>query len=76
MRSTFNIKEPNKNKDSLILFSAYFKNEARKFVYSTGETIHPTDWNFENREPNNLNGRTDKANKHRVTKGNVVNGCF
>ena len=27
MRSTFNIKEPNKNKDSLILFSAYFKNE-------------------------------------------------
>lgn len=68
MRYTFNLKEPNKDKDSLILFSAYFKNEARKFVYSTGETIHPLDWNFENREPKNLNGRTDKANKHRVIK--------
>jgi integrase len=68
MRCTFNIKEPNKDKESLILFSAYFKNEGRKFVYSTGEKIHPNDWNFDNREPKNLNGRTDEANKHRALK--------
>lgn len=68
MRSTFNIKEPNNNKESLILFSSYFKDEGRKFVYSTGETIHPNDWDFENRQPKNLNGRTDKANKHRAIK--------
>lgn len=68
MRSTFNIKEPNKDGDSLILFSAYFKNEGRKFVYSTGETIHPKDWDFENRQPKNLNGRTEFANNHRALK--------
>lgn len=68
MRSTFNIKEPNKDKESLILFSAYFKDEGRKFVYSTGEVIHPKEWDFENRQPKHLNGRTEKANKHRGIK--------
>ncbi|MFY7666776.1 tyrosine-type recombinase/integrase [Flavobacterium sp.] len=65
MRSTFNLKEPNKDKESLILFSAYFKMEGRKFVYSTGEMIHPEDWDFENRQPKNLNGRTESANRLR-----------
>ena len=46
MRSTFNLKEPNRDKESLILFSAYFKDEGRKFVYSTGEVIHPNDWDL------------------------------
>ncbi|RNC86437.1 MAG: integrase [Winogradskyella sp.] len=68
MRSTFNIKEPNKDKESLILFSAYFKDEGRKFVYSTGEVIHPDEWDFENRQPKHLNGRTEKANQHRGIK--------
>ena len=68
MRNTFNIKEPNGDKESLILFSAYFKDEGRKFVYSTGETIHPKEWDFENRQPNNLNGRSDRANRHRAIK--------
>lgn len=68
MRSTFNIKKPNGDKESLILFSAYFKDEGRKFVYSTGEVIHPEDWDFANRQPKNLNGRTEKADKHRVIK--------
>lgn len=68
MRSTFNIKEPNKDKESLILFSAYFKDEGRKLVYSTGEVIHPKEWDFENRQPKHLNGRTEKANKHRGIK--------
>ena len=68
MRSTFNIKEPNKDKESLILFSAYFKDEGRKFVYSTGEVIHPNEWDFDNRQPKHLNGRTEKANKHRGVK--------
>lgn len=68
MRSTFNLKEPNKNGKTLILFSAYFKNEGRKFVYSTGETVNSKDWDFENKQPKNLNGRTEKANKHRGIK--------
>jgi len=68
MRSTFNLKEPKKDGDSLILFSAYFKNEGRKFVYSTGELINPNDWDFENRQPKNLNGRTAKADQQRTIK--------
>ncbi len=68
MRNTFNLRNPNKDKESLILFSAYFKNEGRKFVYSTGEIIHPNDWDFENKQPNNLNGRTEKSNNHRALK--------
>ncbi len=68
MRSTFNLKEPNKNGETLILFSAYFKNEGRKFVYSTGETVNPDEWDFDNKQPNDLNGRSEKANKHRAIK--------
>ncbi|WP_282043315.1 tyrosine-type recombinase/integrase [Winogradskyella flava] len=68
MRSTFNLKEPNADKETLILFSAYFKDERRKFVYSTGETINPNQWDFENKQPKNLNGRTDEANNHRALK--------
>ena len=47
MKSTFYLKYPNGDKETLILFSAYFKNEGRKFVYSTGEVIHPDEWDFE-----------------------------
>src|SRR5690606_16138507 len=68
MRSTFNIKEPKGDKETLILFSAYFKDEGRKFVYSTGEVIHPNEWDFENRLPNDHNGRSERANKHRTIK--------
>ncbi len=68
MRSTFNLKEPNKNGEALIYLKAYFKDEGRKFVYSTGETIKPDEWDFEARLPNNLNGRTSNADKHRGIK--------
>ena len=68
MKSTLNLKKPKNLKETLIIFSAYFKNEGKKFVYSTGEYIHPNEWDFENRQPNNLNGRNEQANKHRVIK--------
>lgn len=68
MRNTFNLKEPKKETETLILFSAYFKNEGRKFVYSTGESINPNEWDFENRQPNNINGRSVEADKHRTIK--------
>ncbi len=68
MRYTFNLKEPKKEGDTLILFSSYFKNEGKKFVYSTGEIINTSDWDFENKQPKNLNGRTPKAEQLRVIK--------
>ena len=68
MKSTFNLKKPNNDGLSLIYLKAYFKNEGCKFVYSTGEKIAPNDWDFENKIPNNLNGRTKEAENHRTIK--------
>lgn len=68
MKSTFFLKYPKGDKETLILFSAYFKNENRKFVYSTGENIRPKEWDFVNRMPNNTNGRTKEADNHRLIK--------
>ncbi len=68
MKYTFNLKKPNKAGQSLILFSAYFKNEGRKFVYSTGEFLSPIEWNYELRQPKNPTGRSEEANKHRAVK--------
>lgn len=49
---TFYLKSPKTVSESLILFSCYFKNEKKKFVYSTGETISPKYWNKETKSPN------------------------
>ncbi|GGF24336.1 tyrosine-type recombinase/integrase [Flavobacterium limi] len=51
MKYTFNLKEPKIDKETLILFSCYFKTENKKFVFSTGEKILPENWDFENRLP-------------------------
>ena len=66
MRSTFNLKDRNKTGETLIYLKAFFKNEGKKFVYSTGEVINPNEWDFKNRMPNDLTGRTTRANKHRT----------
>ena len=51
MKYTFYLKEPNSEKDTLIMFSCYFKSENKKFVYSTGENINPIHWDKEARQP-------------------------
>lgn len=68
MNSTFKLKEPNSEKQTLIYFRSYFGNENKNFIYSTGEKIKPSEWDFENRQPNDLNGRTQKAENHRSIK--------
>jgi len=68
MRYTFNLKNPKGDKSTLIYFSSYFNDEGKKFVYSTGEKIHPENWDFENRQPNNLTGRTKQAETQRTIK--------
>ena len=68
MKSTFNLKEPSKDAETSIRLVAYFKEEGKKFVYSTGEIIHPSDWDFKSIQPNNLNGRTSKAEVLRTIK--------
>ena len=66
MKSSFHLKNPKGDKESLIYFSAYFKNEGKKLIYSTGESIIPKEWEFKNRMPNDLTGRSTRANKHRA----------
>lgn len=68
MTCTFNLKDKNKDGLTLIYLKAYFKKEGKRFVYSTGESIHPKEWDFKNRLPNNLTGRTSQADSHRTIK--------
>ena len=68
MNYTFKLKEPNSDKETLIYFRSYFGNENKNFIYSTGEKIKPSEWDFDNRQPNDLNGRTKKAEVHRSIK--------
>ncbi len=56
LRSTFVLKEPQgkgrtSNRETLILFRCNFKNEGKRFIYSTGERIAPKSWDFKNRQP-------------------------
>ncbi|WP_053977224.1 tyrosine-type recombinase/integrase [Mangrovimonas xylaniphaga] len=71
MKGTFNLRKPKDTKPTLIVFSAYFKTERKKFVYSTGESILPSEWDFENRQPNNLKGRGGNSEQHRSIKRQV-----
>ena len=51
MKYTFYLKKPKSDKETLILFSCYFVNENKRFVYSTEEKIKPIEWDFKNRMP-------------------------
>lgn len=66
MNYSFRLKYPNLDKESLIYFTASFKNEGKTFVYSTGEKIHPRDWDFKNKRPVNLSGRKKDAELRRA----------
>lgn len=68
MNYTFKLKQPNVTKESLIYFRSFFNNENKNFIYSTGEKIKPIEWDFESRQPNDLNGRTKRAEIHRSVK--------
>ena len=56
MKYTFKLKEPNSVKETLILFSCFFKDENKKFIYSTGEKIQTNNWDAGNKFPF-LNGK-------------------
>jgi len=65
MNYSFKLKYPKRDKESLIYFTSSFKNEGKYFIYSTGEKIHPKDWDFKNKRPANLTGRKSDANYRR-----------
>lgn len=45
------LKEPNADKETLIIIQYYVKSEGKPFKYSTGEKIHPKNWNFDTKSP-------------------------
>lgn len=51
MKYTFKLKDPNSEKETLIYFTCFFKEENKKFVYSTGESILPKHWDKESKFP-------------------------
>jgi integrase len=55
----FNLKEPNKNKDTLIILRYYISKKEGRFVFSTGLTIHPDLWDFDNKIVKLKRGRSD-----------------
>lgn len=71
MNFTYKLKEPKSDKETLIYFRSYFLNENKNFIYSTGEKINPSEWDFDNRQPNDLNGRTKRAENHRSIKKQI-----
>lgn len=66
MNYTFKLKKPKSDKETLIYFRSYFGNEKKELRYSTGEKIKPSEWDFENYQPNNLRGRSEIGNNHRT----------
>ncbi|MEZ4854796.1 tyrosine-type recombinase/integrase [Flavobacterium sp.] len=51
MKYFFYLDKPKSDKPTTIFFATYFKEENKKFVYSTGEKILPIHWNFETNSP-------------------------
>jgi integrase len=83
MKHSFHLRKPKGNKETLILFSCYFKDEQKQFVYSTRKSIYPNYWDFKNNKPNNKGKQvaydqkaiTNRLNKYTVEFDFVVNQC-
>lgn len=58
---TFNLKEPNSEKDTLIYLRARIKNDDKYLKYSTGEKINPKFWNKNTSLPMSISGKTKDA---------------
>ena len=62
----FTLKEPNKDKKSIIYIRYYVKKEKDYFKISSGFSIHPKDWSKENRLPKSKRGG-DSYKLRRIT---------
>jgi len=67
MKYTFHLRKPKSEKETLILFSCYFNDEKKKFVYSTQKSILPIHWDFENKCPRKT-GKNTSYNKVDIAK--------
>lgn len=67
MKYSFYLRKPKSESETLILFSCYFNEEKKKFVYSTKKTILPEHWDSKNKSPNNR-GKFVSPNHTQITK--------
>lgn len=51
MKHSFYLRNSKSETETLILFSCYFNQEKKKFVYSTQKSILPQHWDFQNKYP-------------------------
>ena len=52
----FYLKQPKSGKETPIIIQYYVKSEGKNFKYSTGEKIHPENWNFNEKIPKSKKG--------------------
>ncbi len=52
MKYSFYLRKSKSETATLIMFSCYFNQEKKKFVYSTQKSILPSHWDFNNKRPN------------------------
>ena len=67
MKYTFYLRKPKSKTETLIMFSCYFNDEKKKFVYSTQKSILPQHWDFKNKRPNKI-GKLVCKNQPAISK--------
>ncbi|WP_425236064.1 tyrosine-type recombinase/integrase [Ulvibacterium sp.] len=67
MKCTFFLRKSKAETETLIMFSCYFNQEKKKFVYSTQKSILPKHWDFENKRPFKT-GKTVSHNQPSLSK--------
>lgn len=67
MKQSFYLRNPKSKSETLILFTCFFNDEKKKFVYSTRECILPSQWDFKNRKPFSR-GKNVSQNQLRISK--------
>ena len=56
-KAKFNLRKPNAN--SPILISLFFRYRGQRLVYSSGHSVHPSDWDFSQQRPYEKERRND-----------------
>lgn len=76
MKHTFCLRKPKDVKETLIVFSCYFKNEKKQFKYSIRKSILPDHWDFENKKPKNKGKNISKDQKGITKRINEYTDAF
>ncbi|PQJ23360.1 tyrosine-type recombinase/integrase [Tenacibaculum sp. SG-28] len=68
----FDLKEPNSTQETLIVLRYYISKNEGRFVFSTGLTIHPQEWDKKTKLPIQKRGRSDLGSINRKLQEFIV----